>query len=46
MKETLESVDKLQADLAEVNSSKLASKSWAKTAKDQVATLKRQVQEL
>lgn len=34
MKETLESVNKLQADLDEANTSKLASKNRAKTAKD------------
>lgn len=37
MKETLESVDKLQEDLGEANASMLTLKNWAKGVKDQVA---------
>lgn len=46
MKETLESVDKLQIDLDQANTSKLALENRAKAAEDQVAMLQRQVQEL
>lgn len=41
IKETLESVDKLQVDLNEANSSKLALENRAKSAKDQVVILQR-----
>lgn len=46
IKETLESVEKLQADVYEANTSKLALKNWAKSVKDQMAILQWQVQEL
>lgn len=39
MKEMLEFVDKLQADLDQVNTSKLALKNQVKAAEDQVALL-------
>lgn len=39
MKETLESVDKLQIDLDQANTSKLALENRAKAAEDQVAML-------
>lgn len=45
-RETLKSVDKLQANLDKANTSKLAFENRGRSAKDQVATLKRQVQEL
>lgn len=41
MKEMLESVKKLQADLDEAYTSKLASENQAKTAKDQMTILQR-----
>lgn len=41
MKETLESMDKLQAELSEANASKLFLKNRAKTIEDQVALLHR-----
>lgn len=46
MKETLESVDKLQADLDQANASKSTLKNRAKRAEDQVTMLQRQVQKL
>lgn len=46
MKEKLESVDKLQADLNEANALKLASKNQAKITEDHVVILQCQVQEL
>lgn len=46
MKETLESMDKLQANLDKENNSKLVLESQAKTIEDQVAILQCQVQEL
>lgn len=46
IKETLESVDKLQANLDEANTSKVALENRAKTVEDQVVILQRQVQEL
>lgn len=39
MKETVESVDKLQADLDDANATRLAFENRANTAKDQVAIL-------
>lgn len=46
MKETLELVDKLQTDLGEANTSKLALKSREKIFEDEVSMLQCQVQEL
>lgn len=43
MKETFESIDKLQVNLDEANSSKLALENQAKNIEDQVAILQRQV---
>lgn len=46
MKETLGSMDKLQAELNEANTCKVVLENQGKTAKDQVALLHRQVLEL
>lgn len=46
MKETLELVDKFQADLDEANASKLVLENRERSAEDQVALLHRQVLEL
>lgn len=46
IKETLESVDKLQADLGEADAFKLALENWTISIEDQVSMLQRQVQEL
>lgn len=43
MKETLESMDKLQANLNEANASKLALETRAKNAEDQMVILQCQV---
>lgn len=39
MKDTMELVDKLQADLNEANTSKFALENWVKSAEDQVTIL-------
>lgn len=46
MKETLESVDKLQADLSDANASNLVLENRAKTVENQMVILQRQVQKL
>lgn len=46
MKETLESVDKLQVDLDEANATKATLEGRATTTEDQVANLQQQAQDL
>lgn len=43
MKETLESIDKLQVDLDEANAAKVTIEARVKTVEDQVANLQRQL---